>query len=157
MRNSLLEKNHLHHIGWQHTEQYWECAAIKMLRNVNNMVVHNSVHDINEASGIWLDWDNRNSRVTGNLLYNIGRTSNGAVFIEASIVPNMVDNNIIWGTKGPGISLYDTDEATVCYNLIANTEIPISSRVNTNRSLNGGPLPDGSFPQEDITALKGLR
>ena len=140
VRNSLLEKNHLHHIGWQHAEQYWECAAIKMLRNVNNVVAHNSVHDVNEASGIWLDWDNRNSRVTGNLLYNIGRTSNGAIFIEASIVPNMVDNNIIWGANGPGISLYDTDDANVCYNLVAFTETPVSSRVNTNRSLNGVPL-----------------
>lgn len=140
VRNTLIEHNLIHHIGWQHAEQYWECAAVKVLVNKNTVVAHNIIHDVNEASGIWLDWNNHNSRVTGNLLYNIGRTSNGAVFIEASIVANMVDNNIIWGTKGPGISLYDTDETTVCYNLIAFTEIPLSSRVNTNRSLNGVPL-----------------
>jgi hypothetical protein len=140
VRNALLENNHIHHIGWQHAEQYWECAGVKMLRNTNNVVARNVVHDVNEASGIWLDWDNRNSRVTGNLLYNIGRTSNGAIFIEASIKPNMIDNNFIMDTRGPAITLYDTDEAVVCYNFIAKADIPISSRINTDRSLDGVPL-----------------
>lgn len=138
--NSILEGNHIHHIGWQQVERYWECAGIKVLRNQNVVAVNNEIHDIREASAIWFDWDNRNCRITGNLIYDIDKTSNGAIFIEASIAPNMVDNNLVWNVQGPGVSLYDTDSGIVCHNIVAFTNMAISSRINTQRSLEGRPL-----------------
>jgi len=140
VRNALYENNHIHHIGWQNMERYWECAGVKLLKNTNTVVASNLVHDINEASGLWLDWDNKNSRITSNVIYNIGGTYNGAIFTEASIVPNMIDNNFIWNVRGPGISLYDTDLAIVAHNVIVGATVPISSRINTDRSLDGRPL-----------------
>ncbi|MDF1515624.1 MAG: right-handed parallel beta-helix repeat-containing protein, partial [Anaerolineae bacterium] len=92
---ALVQDNHIHHIGWLDVEQYWECAGIKLLLNQDTLVSGNLLHDIEAASGIWLDFANRNSRVTGNVLANISNIAgaSGALYIEASRVPNLVDHN----------------------------------------------------------------
>ena len=50
--NSLIFNNHLHHIGWQNVERYWECAAIKILMVRNSLATDNIIHDIEGASAI---------------------------------------------------------------------------------------------------------
>lgn len=80
MRKSSVTQNHIHHVGWQDVEQYWECAAIKLLTSENMVVSRNRIHHIESAAGIWLDWDNRNSRATRNVLYAIAPNHNGGSF-----------------------------------------------------------------------------
>ncbi|MDZ7723273.1 MAG: right-handed parallel beta-helix repeat-containing protein [candidate division KSB1 bacterium] len=140
VRHSLLENNHIHHIGWQDVERYWECAGVKWLRSEHNLIINNYVHDIESACAIWLDWDNRNSRVTRNVIHDIAPCYNGAVFIEASKVPNWVDHNIIWNADCIAISLFDTDNARVMHNLIGESRNPVTAMINTDRSLDGEPL-----------------
>lgn len=140
VRDTLVEENHIHAIGWQDVERYWECAAIKLLLNRRTLVRRNRIHDVESASAIWLDWDNRNSRITQNLVYDVRDAHNGAVFIEASRVPNMIDHNVIWSVWEPAVNLFDTDNTVVCHNLIAKSAIPVLARVNTDRSMGGARL-----------------
>ena len=137
--NALVENNHIYQIGWLDVEQYWECAGIKLLLNQNTLVRDNILHDIEAASGIWLDFANRNSRVTGNLLHNIHNIAgaSGAIYIEASRVPNWVDHNILWGIHGLGVCLNDTDVTVVKQNLLAYADAGVSARINTNREFGG--------------------
>jgi hypothetical protein len=137
VRDSLIAGNHIHHIGWQDVERYWECAAIKTLCNRRTLVVGNHIHDVAAASAIWLDWDNRRCRITRNVVHDIHHTHNGAVFIEASRVPNWIDHNVIWNARCIAVTLFDTDNAGVWHNLIAHARTPVSARVNTDRSLDG--------------------
>jgi hypothetical protein len=84
-----VEENEIRRCGWQDAEYHWEVAGIKMLINHDTLVRGNRIADMEGGCGIWLDWDNRNSRVTGKLIERV-RTAQGAVFIEASQHPNMV-------------------------------------------------------------------
>ena len=138
-KNTLVEDNHIYQIGWQDAEQYWECAGIKLLLNQGTLVCGNHLHDIEAASGIWLDFANQNSRVTGNVLVNIQNIAgaSGAIYIEASRVPNWVDHNVLWGIQGLGVCLNDTDVTVVRHNLLAYTDAGVSARVNTQRVYNG--------------------
>lgn len=138
--NTMVSDNHIFNIGWQDVERYWECAAIKLLRDVNNIVCDNEIHDIQGACAIWLDWDIRNSRISRNVIYDIAPNANGAVFVEASQVPNLIDNNFLWDVGSIGVALYDSDSTTVTNNFFGHAKQAVSSRVNTNRSLNGRPL-----------------
>lgn len=138
-KNALVQHNHIYQCGWQDVEQYWECAGIKLLLNQGTLVCDNHLHDIEAASGIWLDFANQNSRITGNVLVNIRNISgaSGAIYIEASRVPNWVDHNILWGIRGLGICLNDTDVTVVKHNLLAYADAGVSARVNTQRVFNG--------------------
>lgn len=140
LSDSVIEYNHIHHIGWQHVERYWECSAIKTLINSNVVAAKNVIHDIEEASAIWFDWKNENCRITQNVVYDIDRIINGALFIEASYMPNMIDNNLVWNVRGIGISLGDTDQMLVCHNVIAYTRNPISAKRISDRSVSGKPV-----------------
>lgn len=138
--NTLVIDNHIFDIGWQDVERYWECAGIKLLVDINTIVRDNIIHNVQGACAIWLDWNVRNSRISGNVIYDIAPNANGAVFVEASQVPNLIDNNFLWNVESVGVSLYDTDSTIVTNNFFGHTKQAISSRVNTNRTLNGRPL-----------------
>lgn len=137
----LVYGNHLHDIGWQHIEVYWECAAIKLLRCDHSLVAHNTIHHITDAAGIWLDWDNKHSRVTRNVLYNIPKTFNGGIYIEASRTPNLIDHNILRNVRKAAINLAYTDHCKVFHNLVMNGDIPVNSIVyNQDRKQDGETL-----------------
>ncbi len=137
---ALVENNDIRNVGWQDAEYYWECAAIKLLINNGTLVRRNHIADIQAAGGIWLDWNNRNSRITRNLIRNV-QTAQAAIFIEASQHANLVDNNVIWEIDGQGVRLADTDKTVVAHNLIARTrEELVYAKVATKRSLGGRPL-----------------
>ena len=68
----------------------------------------------------YMDWDNRNSRCTGNAIVGT-RTMHGGIFIEASFEPNLIDGNVVWGTRGNGIYQHDCDELVIAHNLVANS------------------------------------
>jgi len=139
--DALVEYNHLHHIGWQDTEYYWECAAIKLLINRRTITQFNEIHDIVAANAIWLDWDNQNSRITSNLIYDVMPADGGALYIEASReTPNWIDHNVLWNVANLGVSVFDSDSILVFNNLFAYTGMPFMSKVNTSRTMNGKPL-----------------
>lgn len=137
VKNGLVENNRIHHCGWQDVQRYWETGAIKLLLNRGTLVRKNIITDIKAAPGIWMDYDNMNTRVTQNVLANI-ESANGAIFIEASQVPNIVDRNFVWNVEGSGIYQHDCDELTVAHNFVAKcTKEAVEMRICQGRMVNG--------------------
>jgi hypothetical protein len=63
---------------------------------------------------------------------------NGALFVEASPTPNMIDHNILWDIRGAAIYGGDTDNLIIAHNLVGNCTGPgVQTRVATDRSVNG--------------------
>jgi alpha-L-arabinofuranosidase len=138
--DALIEDNHIYNCGWQDAENYWEVAGIKILNAQNCLVRRNHIHNMVGGNGIWLDWENYGSRVTQNVIHDIS-TVQGAIFVEASHLPNLVDNNFIWNVNGNGIYANDTDNVKIYHNLIANfTGNAVHAIVATDRSQNGRKL-----------------
>ncbi len=138
--HALVEDNDIVDCGWQDAEFHWEVAGIKLLVNRGTLVRNNHIARIQGACAIWLDWDNQNSRVTGNVMHDIN-TVQGAVFIEASQTPNLVDNNVFWNINGEGVRLADTDNAIVAHNFFGRVaEELVVAVVATDRSSNGRRL-----------------
>ncbi len=136
VHNAIIEGNHIWNCGWQDAENYWECSGIKILLARKTLVKGNHIHNIQGGNGIWLDWDNKYSRVTGNLIHDI-QNIQGGIFLEASQTPNLIDNNIIWNIDGNGIYGNDTDFLMVYHNLVANTSgHVVHAVVATQRKLN---------------------
>jgi hypothetical protein len=137
---ALVEDNEITDCGWQDAEYHWEMAGIKLLINTGTLVRNNYIARIQSAGGVWLDWNNRNSRVTGNVIRDIS-TVQGAVFVEASQHPNMVDHNVFWNIDGQGVRVADTDYLVIAHNLFARVqEDLVVARVATDRSLGGRRL-----------------
>ncbi len=141
---ALVEDNEVSDCGWQDAEYHWETAGIKLLINTGTLVRNNHIARIQAGGGIWLDWDNRNARVTGNLIRDIS-TAQGGVFVEASQQPNMVDHNVFWYIDGRGVRAADTDFLVVAHNLFGRVkEDLVVARVATDRSLGGRRLTSNS-------------
>jgi len=137
IKSGLVENNRIHHCGWQDVQRYWETGAIKLLLNRGTLVRRNIITDIEAAPGIWMDYNNINSRVTQNVLANI-ESVNGAIFIEASQVPNIVDRNFVWNIEGSGIYQHDCDELTVAHNFVAHcTKEAVEMRICQGRMVGG--------------------
>jgi alpha-N-arabinofuranosidase len=137
VKSALVENNRIHHCGWQDVQRYWETGAIKLLLNRGTLVRRNIITDIEAAPGIWMDYDNINSRVTQNVLVNI-ESVNGAIFIEASQVPNIVDRNFVWDVEGSGIYQHDCDELTVAHNFVAKcAKEAVEMRICQGRMVGG--------------------
>ena len=138
--HALVEDNEITDCGWQDAEFHWEVAGIKLLVNRGTLVRNNHIWCIQAGCGIWLDWDNQNSRVTGNVIHDV-QTVQGAIFIEASPQANLVDNNVIWNIDGQGIRAADTDNLVIAHNLFGRiTEDLVYEKVATDRSIRGRRL-----------------
>lgn len=138
VRNALVEDNYVHDCGWLDVERYFESAGIKLLRNTGTLVRHNRVARITGAPAIWLDWDNRNCRITRNVVSDTSSQANGAIFIEASRQPNTIDHNLVWHVHGRGIFAGDTDRLVIAHNLVAYSDRePVGLMTVTDRELDG--------------------
>ena len=134
---ALVERNDITDCGWQDVEFHWEVAGIKLLVNRGTLVRNNHIARLQGAAGIWLDWDNRNSRVSGNVIHDVS-TAVGAIFIEASQHPNMVDHNVVWNIDGQGVRAADTDNLIVAHNLFGHiAEDLVFEKAVTDRSVEG--------------------
>ena len=126
--------------GWQEAEYYFECAAIKLLLTRRALVAGNRIRGLVGACGIWLDWDNKHSRVTRNIIRDV-QSIQGGIFVEASHVPNLVDRNVIWNVDGPGIFGGDSSFQLYLHNVIGRTrESPLKLFCHTDRSVGGRPV-----------------
>jgi len=76
----------------------WETAAIKFHNSVDTVISGNLIrgvyHQQQGAFGIWMDFANQGTRITGNLIYN---TQAATVFLEMNHGPILVDNNVLVG------------------------------------------------------------
>jgi hypothetical protein len=136
VQNTLIESNLIEHVGYQDVELAWETGGIKLHLTKSCLLRANVIRHLIHAEAIWLDYENTNTRVTGNVLGDTLETLRGGIYIEASHDPNMIDNNIIWkategagggsynmpGHGGWGITVDGSDETVIAHNLIGYTQ-----------------------------------
>ena len=136
VQNTLVEANLIEQVGWQDVELTWETGGIKLHTTKNCLLRNNVIRHLTHAVGIWLDYQNTNTRVTGNVIGDTLETLRGGIYLEASHDPNMLDHNIIWkATEGKGGGSYNmpahggwgitvdgSDETVIAHNLIGNTQ-----------------------------------
>jgi hypothetical protein len=76
----------------------WETAAIKFHESVDTVICGNLIRRVScqnfGAFGIWMDWANQGTRITGNVIYD---TQAASVFLEMNHGPILVDNNLLVG------------------------------------------------------------
>lgn len=70
---------------------------------INCLLRHNIIRSTLHGAGIWLDYDNSNTRVCNNVIMNTGETMNGGIFFEASLNKNLIDGNVVWGVRATGL------------------------------------------------------
>jgi len=153
VQDTLIESNLIEHVGYQDVELAWETGGIKLHLTKNCLLRANVIRHIVHAEAVWLDYENTNTRVTGNVLGDTLETLRGGIYLEASHDANMIDNNIIWkategagggsynmpGHGGWGITVDGSDETVIAHNLIGLTQDAaikfrnIESRIVTGR------------------------
>jgi hypothetical protein len=136
VQDTLIESNLIEHVGYQNVELAWETGGIKLHSTKNCLLRANVIRHTIHAEAIWLDYENSNTRVTGNVMGDTLETLRGGIYLEASHDANMIDNNIIWkATEGAGGGSYNmpphggwgitvdgSDETVIAYNLIGLTQ-----------------------------------
>jgi hypothetical protein len=136
VQNTLIEANLIEQVGWQDVELTWETGGIKLHTTKNCLLRNNVIRHLAHAVGIWLDYENTNTRVTRNVIGDTVETLRGGIYLEASHDSNMLDHNIIWkATEGKGGGSYNmpahggwgitvdgSDETVVAHNLIGYTQ-----------------------------------
>jgi len=136
VRDTLIESNLIENVGYQDVELAWETGGIKLHQTRNCLLRANVIRHTVHAEAIWLDYENANTRVTGNVMGDTLETLRGGIYLEASHEANMIDNNIIWrategagggsynmpGHGGWGITVDGSDETVIAHNLIGLTQ-----------------------------------
>lgn len=145
--SSLIQGNTIERIGWHDVELMWESGGIKLHHATNSLLQGNVIRHLTYAPGIWLDAGNRNTRVTGNVIADLRDTVRGAIYIEVSQYPNLIDHNLIWGVSGGkggstnnwapepgrGVILDGTDDTVVRHNLFGRCDVAVHTRTSENR------------------------
>ena len=136
VQETLIESNLIENVGWQKVELMWECGGIKLHETRSCLVRDNVIRHLRYAPGIWLDYENKNTRVTGNLIGDLKETVRGGIYLEASQYPNMLDSNIFWDITigrgggaykmppegGWGIILDGSDDTVIAHNLFGRCQ-----------------------------------
>jgi hypothetical protein len=133
-QNMLVEDNLLEWIGWADAERAWEAAAIKLHGARNFLFRRNVVRHIRHANALWLDSNNSNCRITGNVFADVVTVS-AAIHMEMNRNFNLIDDNVIWdvrnaepgtpgqrGAAGSGIFLHASDRQSIVQNLIGRCD-----------------------------------
>jgi hypothetical protein len=136
VQDTLIESNLIEHVGYQDVELAWETGGVKLHSTRNCLLLRNVIRHTVHAEAIWLDYENANTRVTGNVMGDTLETLRGGIYLEASHDSNMIDNNIIWkategagggsynmpGHGGWGITIDGSDETVIAHNLVGLTQ-----------------------------------
>ena len=138
--HTLVEDNLVEHIGGLGVERIWECAGLKFHVCGGVLIRRNVFRHIKNAAGLWLDFRNRNCRVTGNVFADL-ESLQGGVYMECSHALNLVDGNLFWDIRGAGESQSggigckgdSNDNLVVAHNLFAKVE-GYAVSVNLNQS-----------------------
>lgn len=116
----LVEDNVLLRNAFFDIERLYETAGIKLHDNVHCLIRRNLVVDTRHGAGIWMDWNNQHSRCSQNVIIG-SQTIHGGIFIEASYLPNLIDQNFVWDTQGNGIYEHDCSRQIFAHNLIGRS------------------------------------
>lgn len=116
----LIEDNVLRRNAFYDVERLFETGAIKTHNNIRCLIRRNLIVDTLHGAGIWMDWNNQYSRCSQNVILGT-HTIHGAIFVEASYLPNLIDQNILWQTDGHGIYEHDSTGQIFAHNLIAHS------------------------------------
>lgn len=154
----LIEDNVILRTAWHAAEDLWETGAIKTHRNVRCLIRHNLIVDTYNGPGIWMDYDNRATRCTGNVVLRT-KSKHGAIFLEISKQPNLVDHNVVWDTRGSGIYEHDSTGQTFAHNLVGNsTEAAFHLRGRaTDRRIDNDTMNYGSHHVSNNLLLQNLK
>ncbi|MHC4425842.1 MAG: right-handed parallel beta-helix repeat-containing protein [Planctomycetota bacterium] len=106
---SLIRGNFIKDTNYRREFGGWETAAVKLHNSVDTVITGNLIrgvyHQQQAAYGIWMDFGNQGTRITGNIIYD---TEAENIFLEMNHGPALIDNNIL---AGQGIR--SNSEATV--------------------------------------------
>lgn len=134
--HTLVEDNVVERIGDKAIERIWETAGLKFHEGDGVLIRRNVFRHIRHAPGLWLDYLNRNTRVTGNVIGDI-EAIHGGIYLEVSHAANAIDHNILWDIRGggrpgagTGINVDTGERAVVAHNLLA--KIPDAYAVSAN-------------------------
>ncbi len=103
-------------------ERRYESAGVKLHGLQNSLIRRNVIRDSGFTASLWLDGEIFNTRVTQNVLGNLGGGASvlgGHVFIEVSLGPCLIDNNVMIGSERNGFYEHDSERCVVVQNLIA--------------------------------------
>ena len=122
---SLVEDNTVEHIGAKNIERIWETGGMKFHACDTVLFQRNLFRHIQHAPGLWLDYLNRNSRITRNTFADI-ESLNGCIYIEVSHGHNVVDHNVLWdiravdgrerASSGLGVNIDTGEKCIVAHN-----------------------------------------
>jgi hypothetical protein len=139
--HTLVEDNVVERIGGMNVERIWETGGLKFHTCDSVLIRRNTFRHICHAPGVWLDYLNRNSRITDNVFADI-TSIHSAVYIEVSHALNLVDHNLLWDIRGvgrprsgQGINVDSGEQCVVAHNLFAR--IPDSYAVSVNLAQKG--------------------
>ncbi|MHC4508436.1 MAG: right-handed parallel beta-helix repeat-containing protein [Planctomycetota bacterium] len=115
---SLISGNFIEDTNYRREFGGWETAAIKLHNSVDTLISGNLIrgvyHQQQAAYGIWMDYGNQGTRITGNIIYD---TEAETIFLEMDHGPTLIDNNILVGR-----GLKSNSEATlIVHNLLVDS------------------------------------
>lgn len=95
---SLVLGNLIEETNYRREFGGWETAAIKFHNTVDTVISNNLIRGVYRqeqgAFGIWMDFGNQGTRITGNVICD---TEAEAVFLEMNHGPILIDNNVLLG------------------------------------------------------------
>ncbi|MCE5276824.1 MAG: right-handed parallel beta-helix repeat-containing protein [Planctomycetaceae bacterium] len=141
--NCLIEDNYFKGNAFHDVEVYFETASIKTHFTTDTLIRRNRVLRTLHGSGIWIDANNVNSRITENVVVDTS-TMFGGIFVEISDKTNMVDRNVVWNTKGAGLYEHDCGSQIFSANFVGRTKGPAMwfRGAVTGRKLGDKPIAD---------------
>jgi hypothetical protein len=125
---TLVEDNVVERIGSLNLERVWEAGGLKFHQCNGVLIRRNTFRQMRHAPGIWLDYLNRNTRVTQNVVCDVEGIL-GGIYIEATHAPVLIDHNVVWDIRGdfvpadrdysgPGINIDSSECCRVEHNLV---------------------------------------
>lgn len=137
--HTLVEDNTIERIGDKNIERIWETGGLKFHTCDTVLIRRNVFRHIVHAPGLWLDYLNRNCRITGNVFANI-ESIHGGVYMEVNHDINAVDHNILWDIRGLGrprtgygVDVDTNEECIVAHNLFGKVRDWYAVSVNLDQ------------------------
>ncbi len=102
----------------------WETAAVKFHESVDTVLRGNLIRGVYHqgygAFGIWMDWGNQGTRITGNIIYD---TQAANIYLEMDHGPILVDNNVL---IGQGVKSW-SEGSVFAHNLLVDCNFEMAS------------------------------
>ncbi len=128
--SSVIEANLIEDTNWERKIGGAETAGIKLHWAIDAVIRNNIIRRVANARvagqsfGLWLDFGNQGTRVSGNVIYDINDPERSTpksfpLYLEANVGPVVVDNNIlIHDARGPYNNEIGSLHAVVAHNLV---------------------------------------